>query len=306
MKKIFFLILIAVIAFTQKNFIIKNFNKVYYYSVCDTPIRYKTGYIDSRFNVSEPKLLADIKQAGDIWGSVVKKNLFVYDPKGSLIINLFYDKRQALSSQIIQYENNIENQKNQINPVVAQYEKDVAAFNQSKDNLNAEIQSWNDKGGAPPDIYNQIIKDQQTLQTEADRLNQTADMLNQSNNTFNADVKKLNQTVTNLNQTLEKKPEEGFFDGQKNEIYIYFVTNQDELVHTLAHEMGHALGLNHANSTDSIMYLFISSTITPSIEDREMLQELCAKKSFPEIFINRLKTNFQILTNIMINKITSK
>jgi chromosome segregation ATPase len=295
MKKLFFLILVAVLVFSQKNLIIEKYNELFYQSACDTPIRYRIGFVDERFNISEKEFLSDIQQAGEIWGSVVKKKLFVYDPKGALIMNLVYDERQALNNQINQYQNTLNNQKNQINPEIAQYEKDVENFDQRKNSLNEEIQNWNNKGGASPDVYNQIINEQQALQAEAERLNSTADRLKQSTEIFNANVNKLNVTVNDLNQTLVQKPEEGLYDGEKNEIYIYFLTDQNELIHTLAHEMGHALSMNHTPYPNSIMYSFVSKTIKPSNEDVEALQQHCAKLNLIEIFIQRFQIAIQNL-----------
>lgn len=299
MKKLYFLVLavIFVLAILQKNFILKSFDSFYYRSVCDTPIHYKTGFIDERFNITENEFLADIQQAKDLWGSFVQKDLFVLDPKGTLVINLVFDRRQALNNQINQLENTLQSKKSQINPEIAQYEKDVEDFKRRSNSLNEEITSWNSKGGAPPEVYKRLIQDQQALKETASRLNATADRLNQSTSLFNVDVAKLNETVNTFNQALAKRPEEGLYDGRKNEIYIYFLTDKNELIHTLAHELGHALNLDHAVNTDSIMYPYTTKTIILSSEDRKAIQKLCAKQSLIEIFVKRMEIVIQNLRN---------
>lgn len=303
MKKIYLLILavVLVLAVFQRNFILKSFDSFYYRSACDTPIHYKTGFIDSRFNISENEFLTDIQKAKDLWGVTAQKDLFVLDPKGTLVINLVFDRRQALNNQISQLENTLESKKSQINPEIAQYEKDVEDFKRRTNTLNEEITSWNSKGGAPPEVFNRLTKDQQSLKEDAARLNATADKLNQSTSLFNVDVGKLNETVSTFNQALAKRPEEGLYDGRQNEIYIYFLTDQNELIHTLAHEMGHALSLDHAINTDSIMYPYTTKTIMLSGEDRKALQKLCAKQGLFEIFTKRLEGVIQNLRNAKTN-----
>jgi len=303
MKKLYLSVLavVLVLAVFQRNFILKSFDSFYYKSTCDTPIHYKTGFIDKRFNISENEFLADIQQATNLWGVFAQKDLFVPDPKGTLVINLVFDKRQALNNQISQLENTLESKKSQINPEIAQYEKDVEDFKRRSNSLNEEIISWNNKGGAPPEVFNRLTKDQKSLQEDAAKLNATADRLNQTTNLFNVDVGKLNETVSTFNQALAKRPEEGLYDGRQNEIYIYFLTDKNELIHTLAHELGHALSLNHAINTDSIMYPYTTKTIMLSSEDRKALQKLCAKQSLFEIFVKRVEVVIENLRNAKTN-----
>lgn len=274
--------------FFYKDAAVANFNKFYYVSTCDNPIYYKIGVIDDRFNITQNELLVNIREASTIWSTIQGKNLFVYDPEGDLTINLVYDKRQALNNQISDLKDQIQTQQNALSPEIAQYEKDVQSFKTRVEALNKEITDWNSKGGAPPEVYERLIAEQKSLQEEAAKLNATAKSLNQSTETFNSDVSKLNGTIDTFNQALEKKPEEGLFDGAKNEIYIYFITNQNEFIHTLSHEMGHALGLEHVADENAIMYPYTTRQIVPTQEDINALKKLCEKHSLPELFASRV------------------
>lgn len=271
-----------------KDAAVASFNKFYYVSTCDNPIRYKVGIIDDRFNITQNEFLVDIRQASSVWSTIEGKNLFVYDPKGILTINLVYDRRQALTSQISNLQNQIQNQQNALNPEIAQYEKDVQSFKARAAALNSEISDWNSKGGAPKDAYDRLTAEQKNLQAEAAKLNATAQRLNQSTEAFNGDVATLNGTIDTFNQALAQKPEEGLFDGVKNEIYIYFITNQNEFIHTLSHEMGHALGINHVADQNAIMYPYTTKQIEPAQADIDALKTVCKKHSLYELFASRV------------------
>lgn len=291
MKRIFFLLILIVTisaGLFYKDTAIASFTDAYYISSCDAPIRYKIGTIDERFNVTHDEFLSTIRQSSSVWSGIVGKNLFIYDPKGSLTINLVYDKRQALTTEISSLQNQIQTQKEALNPEIAQYEKDVQNFKSRVSTLNAEIADWNSKGGAPKEVYDQLTEEQKNLQTEADRLNATAQRLNQSTEAFNGEISKLNGTIDTFNSALAQKPEEGLFDGERNEIYIYFITNQNELVHTLSHELGHALGIDHIANKTSIMYPYTTKIIEPSQEDVDALEKVCEKHSLHELLINRV------------------
>ena len=289
-RNFFFLILIAIfgIGLFFKDTAIANFNSLYYVSACDTPLRYKIGTIDAGFNITHDEFLSTIRQSSSAWSKLVGKNLFVYDEKGTLTINLVYDKRQALTTEINSLQNQIQNQKEALSPEIAQYEKDVQSFKARVATLNAEIADWNSKGGAPKEVFDQLTAEQKKLQTEAERLNATAQRLNQSTEAFNGEISKLNGTIDTFNSALAEKPEEGLFDGEKNEIYIYFITNQNEFIHTLSHEMGHALGIDHILNKDSLMYPYTTKIIEPSQEDIDALKKICEKHSLHELLINRV------------------
>ncbi len=283
MKKLIFLILpFVIVIFVSQRILI---------SPCSQPIYYKIDTVDPKFNLSKDKFIVDSKSAADIWNKAYGDNLLIYDPvKANLSINLIYDERQQLSSQINSLEGQLNNEKGTLDPQIAQFQKDEASFVAKLNDLNSQIAMWNQKGGAPPDVYQQLIQEQKDLQAEADRLNGIAKNLNLTTQSFNAQIGKLNQTVDVFNAAIEQRPEEGIYIGSTNRIEVYFDITQSELIHTLAHEMGHARGLAHVTNTNSIMFSKTNQVLTPSKEDLNELSTVCAKRSVFDILIVRAKT----------------
>lgn len=282
MKKLILLVLsFLVVIFVGQRILI---------SACDQPIYYRIDTVDAKFNLSKDKFITDSKNAADIWNKAYGKNLLVFDPKGNLSINLIYDERQLLNSQINNLEEQINKQKGTLDPQIAQYQKDLESFKAKLADLNNQIESWNQKGGAPPDIYNQLVQEQKDLQAEADRLNAIAKNLNLTTQDFNVQVGKLNQTIDTFNAAIEQRPEEGIYIGDQNRIEVYFDITQNELIHTIAHEMGHAMGLEHTTDPKSVMYSKTNQILIPSKEDLDELKTICAKKSFFDIILSKVKT----------------
>lgn len=292
MKKFLILILVfSLIAWTSIRFDkanISDLSRLYYISACEKPVAYRIGEVDSRFNLSRVELLNDSKQAAGVWNNEHSGDLVVYDPKASLSINFIYDERQALNNQIKQLQSQVNDQKKTLNPEITGYESKVADFNKRVDDLNSRIKYWNEKGGAPEDEFQKLVKEQEDLKKEAGELNQIARSLNRSTAQINGQIGELNQTVDVFKEAIENKPEEGIFDPEKNRIDIYFNISRNELVHTLSHEMGHALGLGHVQNPKAIMYGFSTQQIVLSKDDISELNYVCRKRSVFDIFYERL------------------
>lgn len=265
---------------------------VFSYSICDEPVHYRIDTVDPKFNLSRDDFSSSTAEAAQIWNEVLAKDLFVYDPKGNLSVNLIYDGRQSLTNQINQLEDTIQSEKQSLKPKISEYQKLSAEFKQKIADLNKTIEYWNNQGGAPSDEYQKIITKQQELKAEADRLNAMADNLNLSTDQYNTEVNKLNQTITTFNETLEERPEEGIFKGSENRIEIYFNINKDELVHTLAHELGHAIALPHNSNSKAIMYYKTNQNTSVSTEDIQALEEACKERSIFEPIQNYVAETF--------------
>ncbi len=266
---------------------------------CSSPITYRVGTIDPKFGVTQAQFLADINNAAQIWDKPFSKTFFAYDPNGTVVVNLIYDNRQAtvdtnktLSANVDQTVASADTLKAQLTTLKAQYASAQSAYQAyidqyqtQLDSYNSETQYWNDQGGAPQGEYEKLQQEDATLQSEEteanaklDALNVLGDQVNALVGRYNALVDSANSVVTTINKSADQQFEEGEYisDNTGQRINIYEFQGTNELVRVLAHELGHALGLDHNSDPASIMYYLNQGTnLDLSAEDKAAVKAEC-------------------------------
>ena len=267
--------------------------RVLWYSNCDKKIQYSIESIDVKFGISDKEVLEDTYDAASIWNSYIGRQIFVYDPNGKLKIKLVYDERQRLYTKLIQQEANLEKEKTKIENSIAIYQLKIKELNAEIARLNNDVDYWNKRGGAPENEYEDLVSRINEVRTEINKNNAERNLLINNVNAINDAVSQLNDTISEFNNLLQTKPEEGLYISEPEEIQIYFYDSKPQFIHTLTHEFGHALGLEHVEEDISIMNSVTNNSLTFSNEDKTAIDEYCKE-------INRVEYIMGIIKNRLI------
>ncbi len=289
------------------------------HTVCNTPVHYRIGTIDERFGTNQTELRQSALHAEALWEKPLHKDLFVYDENASLPINLTFDTRQenalkelelredlqtkaGMSESVsVQYEKLI----TQFRALKKQYESRVIAYQTALDAYNIEVETWNKKGGAPPEKI-QDLRDQErvlqkeltSLQTLSDTLNKIIVELNKIGSHGNALVTDYNTIVSEYNKRFGEGGEFTQGDYTGTAIDIYQFDSKDELSVVLAHEFGHALSLNHVANEKSIMFhLMENQNIEDGLTQEDIAEytKICVQKTGLFSFLGPLLSFIQSL-----------
>ena len=237
-----------------------------------------------------------MKESSALWANAEGKELFTYAPDNAkaVPINFIYDKRQqtlALGSAIDSTEASQQSARTDIEKAQSAYKQAGDTYAQGVDKLNAdsasysaEVSSVNARGGATKEEYAKLAEEKQALQkrqnalqSQATALQKEGAALSQMISEFNAKVKDINQVVQTYNTQAGTDFEEGQYvqDATGKRIDVYAYKSKSELLHTLTHELGHALGIDHNTNPASIMYPYNKSGVTLSTDDISSLKAVC-------------------------------
>lgn len=275
------------------------------YPACSKPIEYSLGEIDSRFNLSDEEIIKATAEAAAIWSQPFGRTLLSYATSGELKINFIYDERQQMTDQLKElgfivdddkktYEN-LKSQYETLNQEYfsqkAQLERQIAAYERELKDFNAEVAKWNKRGGAPAAEYERLKQTEKDLESKRQQVNTLTAETNKLVDELNALVRKLNQLITKLNLNVNEYNNVGGQVGEQFEaglysqsatgtsVTVFEFNDRQELIRLLAHEFGHALGLDHTSSSDDIMYyLNESKNAAATAADLAALQAKCEAK----------------------------
>ena len=204
--------------------------------ICSRPLEYSIGSYNSNFGVTEAEFLEAAKYAEDMWEDAIGEDLFNYVEGASFEINLVYGELQKNYNEL------------------SEYNDDIDDYNDTLDTYNDEVDYWNARGGAPDDIYYDLVAQLSSIER------------------VEADLDRRYLLIDDI--------EEGETQGEYSQdgVDIFAVENIDDLRVTLAHEMGHALITEHSDDPKSIMYYIEGVTPTEmeiTLEDIMKVNAIC-------------------------------
>ena len=268
---------------------------------CAKPVTYRIGEFNTGFGISQDSFLSSIQEAESVWEKAVGKDLFKYDAKGKITVNLIYDERQKETQEQLDLESQIAKAQSQYQAkkvaldkhtdayegALREYQALLEEYNDRAAGYESTVRYWNRRGGAPAGEYQKITEEQKALQSLQKALDAKRLLLNSLASEVNALVAEVNVLAQQTNTTVDRynsndlvgtEFDQGLYVSNKSgvSVNIYQFTDHVSLVRVLTHEFGHVLGLDHNDNPESIMYeLNQGENETLSPEDLFSLKETC-------------------------------
>lgn len=268
-------------------------------NICPVPLAYHIGSVASEFNLSPEQVRSYLTDAESVWEKEAKQNLFYYTPDKGIEVNFIFDERQEMAESQTHQKTTLDSKRSENDKLIAtidslradfnarqaDHQKRTSAYESKLNAYNEKVNNYNDQGGAPNAVYKKLEAEKNALNRESDSLNKESDTLNELAKKINELSQKSSLLVDEYNALVSTYNKEFGFsreftqgDYQNKVINIYKFSDDNEVRKVLAHEFGHALGVDHVEGKSSIMYYLledINSFPTLSKEDKAAFEIEC-------------------------------
>jgi len=267
---------------------------------CSITKTFSIDTIDSEFSIATSTVSTYLDEASALWNEAYPNSTLLKQvPRdGDILISFIYDERQRTTIQNERLSRQINDQKEKLTTIKDTITELETAYTTQKevllslqndyaiklDSYNIRVNNINIRKKAPSsEEIVQLQSDKQNLDeermvinTKIDTVNDLIAQISNYGTTHNAVVTDTNIIVDEINEQSRNSFEEGVYDQGNDTITIYEYDSALRLQRVLAHELGHALGLDHVSEKESIMYFYNDGiAFALSTQDKAALSTKC-------------------------------
>ena len=244
---------------------------ILWFALRPQPLTYHVASIDPSFHISEADVESILQDAAGRWNAALGKTAIRIDAgNGGNAIRFVFDYRQQYQDSIAAIDarySDLAGTKLAIEQERSSLDWEETQLQQELASLNSDIEYWNRRGGATGETYHSLQTRRKTYTTEAQALAQRGAAFNKKVTAYNTRLSECNSELATARQQFDlaggstTEVAVGTYDPNDGSIAVYSYADRQHLRLILMHELGHALGCDHATTQGSIMYPELTSAV---------------------------------------------
>lgn len=248
---------------------------------CAAPLAWRIARVDARFGIAADEVRSSVELAAALWEGSVGRRLFVHDSAAGFPIRLTYDDRQEAGRERRVAEREVEDawsgvlaRRAELEALQARrldaqalYEREAVDYSARVASHNDSVRAWNDRADAPATTVAALLTTEQTLRARREELagrRAALDSLGLEVAAARDDLDRQEEEHRELARSTQERfatvageaalyLEMGTGTTVERQISVYRFDDLLDLRRILAHELGHALGLDHADEEGAVM-----------------------------------------------------
>jgi hypothetical protein len=250
---------------------------------CQVPLSWHVERLDPRFGLSALEAQRAVEAAASMWARALGGTaLFPHEEGGELAIRFVYDERQQRGVARREQQARVDERDARIDARGESLARAVERLDREIARHNATVAEWNRRGGAPPEVAAELQDREADLGARERSLHRQIEELNREVAARNLQVETLARDFPSevvesgrYGETVRRRFNR-ITSVSDREIRIFRFEDRDDLVMLLAHELGHALGLDHAPTPGAVMSAVHSEAVRDlQPVDLALLRERC-------------------------------
>ncbi|WP_038055979.1 matrixin family metalloprotease [Thioalkalivibrio sp. ALJ9] len=247
---------------------------------CAIPVEMHLGEIDPRFELEPDEVRRALDAAVAMWETHTEERLFTARDGEGMAVRLVFDERQAgamarersraqldqAQADIDDARERLDRHRSALNADVELYERGVRGFDERRRAHEGRVADWNaGRGERSAQARERLEREARELREEHERLEERRRGLEDRRSDLNAAGRDLEREIAAFNEQVDQfnrtaAAGSGFDmaiyqqQGNRRSITVYKASDIDELRLTLAHELGHALGIGHVDDPAAVMH----------------------------------------------------